>query len=150
MRSPENTHRHVATVLILAAVLFAALGAWALVERSTIAWHLDGKVTNVEVREEKHPGIDDAWFVTVDGKARHWDSALADTIDEGDRIAKGRWDRTLLVNGDETRLRISDDARAMLVLFPVISATALALAWPRRRSRPVMPRRRPADHGARL
>ncbi len=137
-------------MLIFATVLFGALGAWALVERSTIPWRLDGKVTWVEVREEKHPGVDDAWYVTVDGKARHWDSALATTLNEGDRVSKDRWDRSLSVNGEATMLRLSDDARSMLVVFPVLSATAFALAWTKRRTRPVVARRCPTDHGARL
>lgn len=137
-------------MLILAVVFCSALGAWTLVDRSTIPWHLDGKVTNIDVGAEKHPGVDDAWYVTVNGKARHWDSSLATTLNVGDRVSKDRWDRTLTVNGDETRLRLSDDARSMLVLFPIICATAFALAWPTRRSRPVVVRRRPSDHGARL
>ena len=149
MRSREFTHRYLATLLILATVFFGALGTWALVERSAIPWHLDGAVTDIDVRVVKHPGVDDAWYVAVDGKARHWDSALARTLQVGDRVSTNRWDRTMRVNGDPTRLRLSKDARSMFFLFPIVSVTALALAWPQRRSRPVVVRRRGAAHHAR-
>jgi hypothetical protein len=103
------------------AVGFAALAAYATVARSAIplAWH--GTITRVEARHEKHPGVDDAWFVTVGGRTTHVDAALARDLRVGQRLDKERWSRTLRVDGTPRRLALSGDARGMLVLAPLLA-----------------------------
>lgn len=135
MHSSEASRRAAALILIAVAFMFAALGAWALVARSAIPFHLDGTVTSIDVREEKHPGVDDAWFVGVNGDDQHLDTALAKTLRIGDTVAKSRWDTTMIVNGQSRSLHLSNDAEAMLLLAPAAILTCAALALPNRRAR---------------
>lgn len=129
MRSGERGFAGAAVVLVLTGVLFAALAAWSLVERSTIPTALQGTVTNVELRHEKHPGVDDVWLVSVDGAAlRHVDSDVAALLEEGDRVQKAAWDRTLIVNDDPHPLVLSEHARTMLTLAPALALAIAALA----------------------
>ena len=109
------------------------LAAWSLAARSTIPLPLDGTVTRIELRHEKHPGVDDVWMVSVDGEQRHLDTAVAHLLEVGDLVTKDRWDTRLSVNGEERSLHLSGDSRAMLWLAPVVALIALALAVPRRR-----------------
>lgn len=119
-------------VLVGMAVLFAALGAWSLAARSAIPLTLDGTVTQVEVREEKHPGVDDVWMVYIEGDPRHLDAELAADLAVGDRISKDRWETTLVVNDTTRSLALSEDARAMLGVAPLSVLLATLLAVPGR------------------
>jgi hypothetical protein len=115
-----------------AAVSGTALAAWTAAARSTIplAWH--GTVTRVELRREKHPGVDDAWFVTVDGDERHVDVAVARLVREGARVDKDAWQRGLRVDGADHPLRYPRDARRMLLVAPAVAAAVALLAvYPR-------------------
>lgn len=131
-------------ILVATALLFACLGTWALVVRSAIPLRIDGTITSIDGREEKHPGVDDAWFVGVDGEERHLDTALAKSLAVGDTVRKGRWATTLVVNGQPRPLRLSSDAVAMLRLAPLVVLTCAALALPSRRSR--RPQKETAPH----
>lgn len=128
MRSRERGFAWAAVALVLTGVLFAALAAWNLVERSTIPTELDGTVTAIELRHEKHPGVDDVWMVAVgDDRPRHVDTDVAALLVEGDRVEKDAWDNTLSVNGESHRLALSDDARAMLIFAPLVALVIAAL-----------------------
>ncbi|GAB2858087.1 hypothetical protein GCM10027026_04800 [Myroides odoratimimus subsp. xuanwuensis] len=108
--------------------MFAALAAWTLVDRSTIPTELHGTVTAVEMRHEKHPGVDDVWLISVDdGGLRHVDSDVADLLEVGASVEKDAWDTTLTVNGDPHPLSLSEHARAMLAFAPVIVLVIAAL-----------------------
>jgi hypothetical protein len=135
MRLPEPSHRVAAVILVATALLFACVGAWAFVVRSAIPLRIDGTVTSIDGRQEKHPGVDDAWFVGVDGEERHLDTALATSLAVGDTVRKDRWSTTLVVNGHPRSLHLSNEASAMLLLAPCIVLTCAALALPSRRSR---------------
>jgi hypothetical protein len=126
MRSPSRA----AAVLLLAVVAFALLGAAATISRSLIPLAVDGTVTAVEVRREKHPGIDDVWLVHPDdGRRLHVDANTARHVPEGGRLVKPRWARTLQVDGRPLALPLSDDARGMLWVMPLtILAAAGAMA----------------------
>jgi hypothetical protein len=133
--------RSAAVVLALAGAAFAALAVWSTAARSAIplAWH--GTVTRVEVRHEKHPGVDDAWFVTVDGDERHVDAYVAALVREGVHVDKDPWERALRVDGVARPLRYTDDARRMALVAPAIAAVAALVAvypgasWTRVRTR---------------
>jgi hypothetical protein len=128
MRSPEKGAVWAAVALVLTGCVFAALAAWSLVARSTIPAELDGTATAIELRHEKHPGVDDVWMVSVDGGGlRHVDVEVATLLSEGDRLHKEAWDTTLMVEGEPHGLSISDDARAMLALAPVVVVLVGAL-----------------------
>lgn len=131
MRSREASRRVAVVLLLSSAFLFSALGAWSLVERSTIPLALNGTVTEIEVRPEKHPGVDDVWIVWIEGEPYHLDVAVASKLGVGDRVAKGRWERYLTVNGTDRRVSLSDDAGAMLFLSPAMVLLCAALAFPR-------------------
>ena len=132
MRSPETARRGAVALLLVAVVLFAALAAWSLAVRSTIPMALDGTVTSVETRHEKHPGVDDVWLVSIDGDQRHLDTEIAVGLSVGDHLEKERWDTHLEVNGEARSLHLSSDARAMLFLAPILALTAAVLAVPQR------------------
>lgn len=128
MRSPERGFVWAAVALTVTGVLFAALAAWTLVARSTIPTDLDGTVTGIELRHEKHPGVDDVWMISVnDGDLRHVDNDVAALLDVGGTVEKSAWETTLTVNGEPQPLSLSDDARAMLVLAPIIAVVIAAL-----------------------
>lgn len=114
-----------ALVLLLTGLAFATLAAWSMASRSTIPIALDGRVTAIDVRHEKHPGVDDVWLVGIDGHARHVDHAVARLLHEGAQVRKDAWDRTMSIDGVTHRLELSADARRMLLLAP---AMALAFA----------------------
>jgi hypothetical protein len=129
MRSRERGFAWAAVALVASGLLFAALAAWSLVERSTIPAELDGTVTAIELRHEKHPGVDDVWMVSIDdGGLRHVDAEVATLLEEGDRVQKDSWDSTLVVDGNPHQVALSEDARAMLVLAPVLAGVIAALA----------------------
>jgi hypothetical protein len=135
MRSPERGAIWAAVALVLTGAVFAALAAWSLVARSTIPAELDGTVTAIELRHEKHPGVDDVWMVAVDEDGlRHVDVEVAALLSEGDRLRKEAWATTLVVEGEPHAVSLSDDARAMLVLAPalVVLIGALTLFSSRR------------------
>ncbi|MDQ1711759.1 MAG: hypothetical protein QOE45_1209 [Frankiaceae bacterium] len=117
-----------ASVLLAGVVAFAGFGAWAMVARSAIPLRWHGTVTDIRLVTEKHRGIDDVWFVSVNGRSVHVDAALARTLDVGDRVDKGAWERTLRVDGEPRRLALSRDARRMLVLAPLVVVAAAGIA----------------------
>lgn len=122
--------------LTLTGVLFCALAAWAMVARSTIPWALDGTVSSIDLRHEKHPGVDDVWLIGLDGdEPRHVDRAVADLLDEGDRVHKERWDDTMTVNGRVHQVELGRDARRMLVFAPTLALVLAALALVTSRAR---------------
>lgn len=101
--------------LAFTGVFFAALAAWVLVERSTIPTELQGTVTAIELRHEKHPGVDDVWLISVDkGPLHHVDADVAALLEKGDRVRKDAGDTTLIVNDAPQALSLSAHARAML------------------------------------
>jgi len=119
----------------LAAFAFAALGVWASAARSAIPLAWNGTVTRVEARHEKHSGIDDAWFVYVDGRATHVDADLARSIGVGDTVRKDRWETTLRVNASTRELAWSREAERMVAVasFAAVAAVCLAFRLPRLR-----------------
>lgn len=130
-----------AAVLAATGAAFAALAVWSTAARSAIPLEWHGTVTAVEVRHEKHPGVDDAWFVSVDGDETHVDRAVAALVRPGARVDKERWARTLRVDGVAHRLAYTDEARRMVVVAPAIAAAAALVAvypgasWTRVRTR---------------
>ena len=129
MPSRERGIAGAAIALVLTGLLFAAVAAWTLVERSMIPVEVDGTVTAIEVRPEKHPGVDDVWMIRVDDEGpRHVDADVAHLLHEGARVEKEAWTTDLTVDGEHHALTLSDDARAMLVLAPMSGLALVALA----------------------
>ena len=130
-----------AAVVAATGAAFAALAVWSTAARSAIPLEWHGTVERVEVRHEKHPGVDDGWFVTVDGDETHVDAYVATLVREGARVDKDRCARTLRVDGTDHPLRYTDDARRMAAVAPAVAVLAAALAvypgasWTRGRTR---------------
>lgn len=121
--------------LVTVAVLFAVANVAVTVHRSLIPVGLDGVVESIEVREEKHPGVDDVWLVSVGGRRVHADAGIASQLAEGERVDKARWDRRLRVDGTAMPLRLSSDATGMLWVMPVVLLALAAVWWAGRQAR---------------
>lgn len=132
MRSPDAERRTAVVLLLAMAFIFSELGAWSLAERSTIPISLDGTITDIEVRSEKHPGVDDVWIVWINGTGHHLDAAIASEMSVGEDVSKERWQKHLVVDGAKRPVSLSGEARAMLYLSPVMMLLCAALALPRR------------------
>lgn len=121
-------------MLLILALGFAALNLIATWHRSLIPLALDGTISAIEVRPEKHPGIDDVWLVTIGNRRLHVDAATGRALSEGAQVAKPAWGRRLTVDGAALPLAPSRDARAMLAVMPLaVVAAGLAVHLNRRR-----------------
>ena len=128
---PRPSHGSVRLALALVAatvVVFAGVGAWSAWARSSIPMAIDAEVTSLEVRTEKHPGVDDVWLVGLDGETHHLDAAVARRLPVGARVSKDRFARAMTVDGDRVELAPSDDAGAMTWISAGTAAVALGLA----------------------
>lgn len=140
MRSPERSRRIVATVLLGLVLMFAAVLAGELHARSAIPLELSGEVRSITVKSE-HPGIRNAWFVRVDERTRHLDTAIAQRLRVGERVEKDRWEGELLVDGRPLDLGYSAEAEAARWFAPTLVLAAGVLAWlALRRRRPALSR----------
>lgn len=131
MRSPSGIS---AAALVLLAVAFVALNVAATFHRSLIPIAVDGTVTGIEVRREKHPGIDDVWLVTIGDRRLHVDAPIGRALGEGARVTKTAWAQRLVIDGTPRTLALSRDARAMLAVMPLTLLVAGAALHLNRRS----------------
>lgn len=119
-------------VLAVAAAL-AIANVYTTLHRSLIPVSLNDRIGKVEVRLEKHIGIDDVSLLHAGDRVIHIDNKLAKKLDKGDWLRKGRWSRKLEVSGKKITLGTSSDFKGMLVAMPIILALVLmALYFPRR------------------
>ncbi len=88
--------------------------------RSGIPVKLEGTVTKIEMRREKHPGLDDVYLVRVGDRTMHLDTDLGRHIRKGDRVSKRRWQSTLQTPRGPVRLHPSKDFWRMLIWMPVL------------------------------
>lgn len=89
--------------------------------RSLFLSSLDGEVSRIEVRQEKHPGLDDVYLVTVGPKTRVVDAGIASKLREGDRVHKARFAMHLaLSRGGRVATPLSPDSSGMLLAMPVL------------------------------
>lgn len=120
MRSPR-------TYLLALVVLLALGNLWSTFHRSGIPAALTGRVGRIEVRPEKHPGLDDVHLVTVSGDETHLDSESAALLRDGDDIRKDSWSAELTTPRGTSRLRLSRDFWRMLLAMPLLIGLAVAL-----------------------
>jgi hypothetical protein len=116
-----------AIVLLSMAIGLAAVNLWNAAVRSTIPLALHGKITEIELRREKHPGKDDVFVLRVDsGITIHIDAQLAQELEVGQRLDKIAWQTDLEVvrDGDESTsklsLKWSRDYYGMCVAMPLV------------------------------
>ena len=128
MRSPS------AYLFALAALL--ALGnLWFTFHRSGIPVSLTGTVERVEVRQEKHPGLDDVHLVTISGREIHLDAEVASLVEPGDEIQKGQWSTSLTTSRATRGIRPSKDFWRMVLAMPLLVGLAALLLGYRFRAR---------------
>ena len=116
-------------VLVALTVVFAAGNVAVTVHRSLIPVAVEGMVEDVEVREEKHPGIDDVWLIHVAGQRLHADAEIAAQLTPGQRISKNAWASRLKVGGTTVPLSLSSDAVGMLWLMPLVLALSTVVSF---------------------
>ena len=132
MRSPS------AWLLVLV-VLLAAGNLGSTLSRSGIPAELTGYVERVEVRREKHAGLDDAHLVTIGERELHLDAEVAALLHEGDEVGKAAWSTDLVIQGHKHRVGLSKDFIRMALAMPLLVILAGGLLW-RRRQRAEGPR----------
>ena len=113
-------------------VVLAAGNLWETIHRSGIPVPLEGAVEHIEVRREKHVGLDDVHLVTVAGRQLHLDGEVVERLRVGDVLSKSAWSHELVTPRDVSRLEVSTDARRMRWAMPLLLVLGLALAWRRR------------------
>ena len=119
-------------LLLLLLAGMAALNLWVTFARSTIPLDVHGEVTEVDLRFEKHRGVDDVYLVTVGGRTIHVDTAIGRRIREGDHLSKDAWTRALHTPRGTLELGPSRDLERMMVVMPVVVLTGVVVARRRR------------------
>ena len=94
--------------------------------RSAIPMAFEGHVSEIEVRREKHPGLDDVHLVHVDGSVRHLDAEIALQLAPGDRVSTAAWRSELRTPRGTLALGLSKDAQRMALAMPLLLAL---IAW---------------------
>ena len=114
--------------VLLLLILLTALGnLFSTLHRSAIPLGLEGTVSRVELRHEKHPRVDDVHLVWLGGRAVHLDPAIAEQLRAGDRISKKPGQAHLPTPRGPLRLPLSRDFKGMAVLMPLMVLIAAGL-----------------------
>lgn len=113
MRSPN-------ALLLLLLVACCVGNLWTTFQRSGIPLAVEGVVQQIEVRAEKHAGVDDVHLVTIGGATWHLDAAIATRLQVGDRVAKSAFSTRLEVGDRVLQLHPDCDFWRMLVALPVV------------------------------
>jgi hypothetical protein len=125
-------------LLVAGVCVFAAMNVGSTLGRSTIPYAIHGDIEGIEVRFEKHRGVDDVYLVTVGGRTLHVDRAVGVRLTRGEHVDKESWSTSLRTDDGTVRLRPSADVRRMAAVMPlvVLGASSLVLAgFDRRRVR---------------
>ncbi len=131
--------------LLLIAVALAAGNLWFTAARSTIPLALNSKIVELEIRNEKHPGFDDVFFIHLDdGRRLHVDRPVFQSVKVGDLVQKPSFEHVLNIarNGEPlppVELTPSADHSGMHTVMPLALGVAIALAgvacWTRSETR---------------
>lgn len=121
-----------AALLGAVGIALALANLWFAAVRSTIPLALDGQIQSKERRLEKHPGIDDVFLITLNGRTLQVDQPLYDAVNPGTVVDKWSWSHEVAMSGAGIRLSWSPDARGMAWAMPftmAILAVLVGLAW---------------------
>lgn len=128
MRRAELWRRALVWVPFALVVALGLLVVGELLLRTAIPRELTGTVTAVERRTEDQPGVDDVWFVTLDGTREvRVERPVGERLETGDVIAKSAWSRELRVDDEPVRLSLSPEARSSLWFVPLVCVLAFGL-----------------------
>lgn len=106
-------------------VLLAVANLWVTFARSLIPNEIHGMAVGLEVRREKHPGVDDVFILHLDEGDFVVDREVAASFEGGELIDKEAWSSDITVAGDVQHLETSSDFRRMLIAMPLVLALAL-------------------------
>jgi len=109
------------------------MNVWVTFHRSGITETMSGPVDDIEVRQEKHPGVDDVYLVTIGDKTLHLDADVAIELSTNSKVEKKGWSTRLLVTTGQPevgfdafiRLRPSSDFYRMLIASALILGICL-------------------------
>jgi hypothetical protein len=126
-----------ALVLLAVGVLLTVANAWFAAARSTIPLALDGVVTTMELRREKHPGRDDVFLLTLQSRSPFQvDEAIYRAVAIGERLHKARWSKELTHDGHTLALDWSRDCRGMVMAMPAVVLILVATCLTAMRQKP--------------
>lgn len=109
-----------------------AVGAtWAAFTRSAIPVALEGRVLDVTILHEKHPGRDDVYLIELPDRTVHVDAAVGQGIARGDELAKPAWSATLTTSSGIVRLKPSRDVWGLAAAGALVILTCWLLTRPR-------------------
>lgn len=106
-------------------VLLCVGNLWTTFFRSGIPLGIDGRVDSLEIRHEKHPGVDDVHLVGVGGRVLHLDKAMAEQLEVGDTLTKSPWSTSAKVGAKTLKLGASRDFYGMVFVMALLTGTAL-------------------------
>ncbi len=122
--------RYVLAMALIGALLIC-FDIWCTHTRSLIPLSISETVVDMELREEKHHGIDDVCLIRTsdsNNKAslRHIDSSIYENLEIGDQIKKEAGETSLMVNDRAITLEFSQDAKGM-VQAQLVAGSIIAL-----------------------
>ena len=119
--------RYLVSLAVLTLTL-SGFDLWFTCARSLIPRSLDSTVVELQLRNEKHPGVDDVCLVrTSDNQLIHVDAHVYSNLAVQDQLMKARGAREIAVNGEPLQLKWSQDARGMAYVMPIILTLAAGL-----------------------
>lgn len=117
--------------MVLALVFLMGLAnVWFTFARSLIPFEVRSVITRLEVREEKHPGVDDVHILRLapGGREIVVDREVAELLQRGDAIHKDAWSSQMSIEGEQVErvdLETSSDFKRMLIAMPLIALIVL-------------------------
>ena len=121
------SRRAVRVLVFVGALVLASGNLWETFRRSTVPLELNGRVEMIEVRREKHPGVDDVHLVAIEGRTIHVDEAFAMHLDLGMRVVKRGWSTQVTVNGRDVTIHPSRDFYGMAIVMPLLLVILLVV-----------------------
>jgi allantoicase len=108
--------------------LLAVANLWVTFARSLIPHEIHGMAVGLEVRREKHPGVDDVFILHLDEGDFVVDREVAGLVHRGELIDKNAWSPDITVAEESHHLETSPDFRRMLIAMPLLLGMALMVS----------------------
>lgn len=128
-RSPVRRLASPGFVIASLAVVLCIANLAVTLHRSLIPISLEGVITDVEIRFEKHRGVDDVYLISVNDRRLHVDASAGAALKVGDHVRKRPLSPVLETPRGKVPLRPSRDFTRMLVVMPLTMLLTLALLW---------------------
>lgn len=95
---------------------------WVTFARSLIPFEMHGVVEALEVREEKHPGVDDVFILRLaaGSKGVVVDREIAKLFEGGEVIDKNAWSSEISIAGETIDIGTSTDFKRMSIAVPLL------------------------------